>query len=311
MATNQHKVVLITGANGFIGSQLLADTKNRFPHWKIKAISRSPVPRADSWLSFQEFKKGAFPPSFFSDVNHFVHLAAIAHRKADYDSHELESVNIGFLDEILEHLNSIQLEKVVFLSSLAVSLLEKNVVLDTVAYAKAKAKAEQHLKWFAQKRLGATEIVILRPPMVYGKDAPGNFESLVRLLALPVPLPFKSLRSPRTSIHLKNLTAAIQSILESPLQSGTTTFEISDPWKESLNQFISDLQKAVSGKAKLIPFPPSVLSFLFRIIGKGSVYEKLALETNIDNSAFLSRYSWTPPIRFEARFDDLRTVIPE
>jgi hypothetical protein len=90
------------------------------------------------------------------------------------------------------------------------------------------------------------------------------------------------------------------------VQKGISTFEISDPWRESLYQFLSDLKHVISGKAKLIAFPPAFLALLLRVIKKEGLYEKLALETHIDNSPFLSRYSWNPPIRFEERFNDLR-----
>jgi nucleoside-diphosphate-sugar epimerase len=306
MDNTQGKVVLLTGANGFIGSHLLVELKKLYPQWRIKTISRRPVTGVEAWLSFEDFKNSAIPAGFFSDVNQVVHLAAVAHKKTGYDLGELEDVNVAYLEKLLSYLENPPTEKIIFLSSFAVSLLEKNILLDTFAYAEAKKRAEQALHSFGKKRANSFEIVVLRPPMVYGKGAPGNFATLVRFLALPIPLPFKSFRSPRTSIHVKNLTSAIRCVLESPVQKGISTFEISDPWRESLYQFLSDLKHVISGKAKLIAFPPAFLALLLRVIKKEGLYEKLALETHIDNSPFLSRYSWNPPIRFEERFNDLR-----
>lgn len=130
------KVVLITGPNGFIGQHLVDYLKKTHADYKIKTISRE-AHSPDS-ISYQDFISNNYDSTFFDDVTDVVHLAAIAHKFGFNDQAQLDEININYPARLLEVLKTKSLEKFIFMSSVAVSLLEKGIVLDTKAYAETK-----------------------------------------------------------------------------------------------------------------------------------------------------------------------------
>lgn len=301
------KTVLVTGPNGFIGRQLMIDISKQLSDWNIKVISRKPVENIDGFLGFERFYEGDFDSSFFSDVTHVIHLVGLAHRFKNVDPSELERINVGSLQRLLHNLNLKSLEKLIFLSSYSVSLLEQNIVLDTAQYAITKERAEAILKEWYKKTVKVFEVVILRPAMVYGPGAPGNFERIQKLLRLPVPLPFGSLDCIRSFIHVKNLSSAMISALKTPLQAGITSWELSDPWSETFGGFVRDLNRAIHGKAIILKFPISLLRIGLTLLGKKDLFCKLTLSFQVDSKPFISDFSWKPPVSFESRFEDLKS----
>jgi len=298
------KTVLITGPNGFIGRQLILDFKNQYPDWKIKVISRNPVEGVSGFLSFEDFCLGKFEDSYFEDINYLVHLAALAHRFSNINIEDLKTVNIDFLTKLLSQLKTGAIEKIVFMSSYSVSLLEKRIVLDTVDYAITKQQGERFLEGWFESNSKNCEVIILRPAMVYGSGAPGNFDRLIWLLKKPFPLPFGSLHFPRSFIHVKNLTSAVLAALETPVRSGVYRWDIADPWRETFSGFVTGLNSAISGRAKMFNFPVSLLGIILRSLGKYKLFKKITLSFEIDNKSFVQRYHWTPAIKFEHRFKD-------
>ena len=296
MMNSKKPVVLITGASGFIGRNLVSYLKAKASPFEIRT------------LSFLDFKKGIIQPDFFSGITHFVHAAGIAHRKITEETLELLKSSEHFFEMILNQLDSSDLEKAILLSSYSVSLLEKGLPSDNREYARSKEKTENFLKHACESRLTKTEAIILRPPLVYGPGAPGNFDNLLKILRLPVLLPLASLNSSRASIHVLNLCSAIETALISPQKAGTGIFEIKDPWKETLNSFLKGANTAIRGRAKLVPFPPELLSLFFKVFGKSSLLQKLTLENTIDPSDFISHFDWTPAVSYSDRFSGLASL---
>lgn len=299
------KTVLVTGPNGFIGQQLIHDLREQLPDWNIKIISRKPVEEIDGFLEFERFFAGDFDTSFFGDITHVIHLAGLAHRFKNVDSRELERVNVGFLQKLLFHLNSKLLEKLIFMSSYSVTLLEQSIVMDTAQYAVTKQNAELLLKDWYQKTSKLFEVIILRPTMVYGRGAPGNFERLQKLLKIPIPLPFGNLDRRRSFIHVRNLSSAMLSLLKAPRQAGIAVWELSDPWSETFIGFIQDLNKAIDGKAIIFKFPICLLRYGLSLLGKADLFRKLTLSFHIDVGPFIKQFNWSNVVSFESRFDDL------
>jgi nucleoside-diphosphate-sugar epimerase len=276
-----------------------------FPHWKIKTISRSSSSVEAETLDYQKFREGKFDRSFFADVSHVVHLAGLAHKFKNLNLEEIKSVNIDFFQEVLANLNLKILEKLVVMSSYSVSLLEQGVVLDTIIYAVTKQKAEEILKSWFLSNSKTPEVIILRPPMVYGKGAPGNFGRIIKLLNLPIPLPLGSFRFPRSFIQINNLTSALVAILCSPKESGISRWEISDPWVETFSGFIQELNISIQGKARIFSFPLMLFKIVLTVCGKKEAFRKLILSYQIDPGPFIQNYDWKPPVKFLDRFKGL------
>lgn len=304
---SNQKVILVTGPNGFIGKQFLEEIKQNYPDYILKVISRRSVEVANFNLNYYDFIKGNYDPLFFKNIEFVIHLASVAHRFDKLDLEELEQVNFEYLEKLLLVLNPLNLEKFIFLSSYAVSLFEKQVFLDTSAYAELKAKCERQIKIASEEKFKNTYFLILRPPLVYGKNAPGNFNSLLKLMSKPLILPFGDFHFKRSFIHLKNLTSFIRLLLKTEkFESKFNVIEISDPWDETFLSFISRLKSNTKAMALIIPIPRRLLKFCFSMIGRANIYKKLSLEFTIDYKTTKSKYNWINPIVALNSFDDLK-----
>ncbi|AUN96845.1 hypothetical protein C0V70_01735 [Bacteriovorax stolpii] len=297
------KVVLITGPNGFIGQHLVDYLKKTHADYKIKTISRE-AHSPDS-ISYQNFISNNYDSKFFDDVTDVVHLAAIAHKFGFNDQAQLDEININYPARLLEVLKTKSLEKFIFMSSVAVSLLEKGIVLDTKAYAETKKMAEAAL--IKTKQGSNVKLIFIRPPMVYGRNAPGNFERLVKLLKYPLPIPFGSMTFQKPAIHVLNLVSAIASMIQSQnLKSNSYAYELSDPFKIGFNQYLRKLNTATGGKSFIIPFPLGLLKFLLSIFGRKQLYEKLVLTYQVSNEKIEQDFDWPKPIDQGKMFNDLK-----
>lgn len=286
-----NKKILITGAGGFVGSNL---TKFFIDSGcSLKFISRKPNGLGDV-LIYDDFINGKFDKSFFDDVGVVIHLASIAHNFNIPSMEELDKVNQHFTQKILAALNNEALEKFIYLSSIAVSLLEKNIVIDTRQYGISKQKAENLLISFFKDHNPKAQLVILRPPLIYGKNAPGNFLKLLNILKKPLPLPFGSLDNRRSFLFIGNLLSAIKGIVESKSVSGAHVYEVSDPWIETTSSFMRAFKEATKAPAIIIPLPKFLLKTLLTLVGKKSIYEKLSLELVVDNQKFNKDFEWKP-----------------
>lgn len=194
-------------------------------------------------------------------------------------------MNFTYLENLLNVLKGGPLKKVVFCSSLAVSLLENNIVHDTARYGVLKKESEALLKSYFDET-SQVEVVILRPPLVYGQNAPGNFSKLVRILSLKIPLPFGSLENKRPYIHIDNLVEIFHAVILNKLPKRITYLEVKDPFDITLSDFMIELQKKVIGKNLIFKFPPFLLSFIFLMMGKKSTFDKLVFNFSVKSESF-------------------------
>lgn len=286
-----NKKILITGAGGFVGSNLTKYlVSSGYP---LKMISRSPNSLGEV-LIYDDFINGKYDKSFFDDVGIVIHLASIAHNFNIPSMAELDEVNQHFTQKLLKALNNEALEKFIYLSSIAVSLLERKIVIDTYQYGISKQKAENLLISSFKDYNFKGQLVILRPPLIYGKNAPGNFLKLLNILKKPLPLPFGSLDNKRSFLFIGNLLSAIKGVVESKSPLKSHSYEISDPWIETTSSFMRAFKEATKAPAMIIPMPKFLLKILLTLVGKKSIYEKLSLEIVVDNSKFNQDFDWTP-----------------
>lgn len=288
---NLNTKILITGAGGFVGTHLVKFLVKE--GYSLKFISRNPREEGET-LIFDEFMIGKFNETFFEDVSVVIHLAAIAHNFNFPKSEEIDKVGLHFTEKLLNAFSSSSVKKIIYLSSIAVSILDKNIILDTYQYGISKRKIEELLKNFNEKRDNTFQITILRPPLIYGKGAPGNFLKLLKLLKKPLVLPFGSFENKRSFLFIDNLVSAIGTIIRADTRRGVAVYELSDPWFCTLSSFMSDFKKASGSKVILIPFPQSLLKFLLTVIGAGALYQKLALELKVDSRKFQDDFQWKP-----------------
>jgi UDP-glucose 4-epimerase len=165
------------------------------------------------------------------------------------------------------------------------------------AYALSKWEAEQGLRRIAQET--GMEVVILRPPLVYGPGVKANFLRLLRMVERGWPLPLGSIRNRRSLLYLGNFVDAIRLCVEHPAAAGQT-FLLDDGEAISTPDLICAMGLAMGRPVHLLAAPVWVLKFVGALLGKREVVARLTGSLYVDSSAIRLRLGWTPPFSMEA-----------
>jgi len=208
-----------------------------------------------------------------------VHLANIAH--ASVDEAELQRVNVEGTRQQAEQAAAAGVRRFVYLSSAKAAAPDD-------AYGRAKLAAEQALAG-----VSGLEVVLLRPPLVYGPRVKANFLALMKLIVRGWPLPLASIENRRSLLYVGNLCDAIIRCLESPHSAGNTYF-VSDGAPITTPQLCRALGNALGRPARLFAFPPTLLELL-----AGERAMRLTRSLQGDDSAIRHGLGWRPPYTFE------------
>jgi len=208
-----------------------------------------------------------------------VHLANIAHTSAS--AADLQRVNVDGTRQQAERAAAAGVRKFVYLSSVKAAAPDD-------AYGRAKLAAEQALA-----HISGLDVVVLRPPLVYGPGVKANFLALMRAVSRGWLLPFASIENRRSLLYVGNLCDAIVHCLEIPRAAGRTYF-LSDGRAVSTPELCRALGNALGRSARLVPFPPPWLELL-----GGDRARRLTRSLEIDDGAIRQELGWRPPYTFE------------
>ena len=135
--------------------------------------------------------------------------------------------------------------------------------------------------------------VVLRPPLVYGPEARGNFERLVAMVARGVPLPLAAIETRRSLVFVGNLVDAIVRCLDHPAAAGET-FMVSDGEEVSTPDLVRRIGRAIGRPARLFPVPPALLSLGGTLLGRGDDVARLRDDLVVDRSKIRVVLGWSP-----------------
>jgi len=297
--------VLVTGATGFVGSRLIQAFKDS-PGIDALAALRD-VERASGvpveFLVVGEIFAGTDWMVALQGVDVIVHLAGRAHVMKESPTDALakfRTVNLEGTAALARQAIEAGVKRFIFISSIGVNgahtikrpFDEASVAAPHADYAISKFEAEQALQEIAEK--SAMEWVIIRPPLVYGAQAPGNFRRLLKLISLGLPLPFASVENLRSMISLENLVHFLLLCTTHPA-AANQLFLISDGIELSTPELISVLAKGMGLKARLLPCPPALIRWGANLLGRGALYTQLCDSLIIDSSKAKSLLDWSPP----------------
>jgi nucleoside-diphosphate-sugar epimerase len=278
--------VIVTGASGFIGSGLVSKLGT--------AGARALSVREGGW-------PGRLGEIRFEGAT-LVHLGGRAH-KAGTDAAGIDEDNRATTLALAELARSRGLKRFVFVSSVKVHgessrrpLTETDPLLPGDPYARAKRDAEAGLAGIAETT--GLEVVVLRPPLVYGPGVRGNFLALLELARSPWPLPFASLANRRSLVSRANLIAAIEACVAHPQAPGRT-FLVSDGAPVSTAQLVTAMRAAMGRAPALFAFPAAGLRALAALTGRQDAAGKLIESLEVDDSHLRSALGWRPVQGFE------------
>jgi UDP-glucose 4-epimerase len=293
--------VLVTGASGFIGRPLA--TALAHAGYRVRAAARErsglSFPPAVELVALPDLAQPADGRALLAGVDAVVHVAAIAHVGSDIPEATYDRVNHIATAELARAAGVAGVSRFVFISSTRAQagamadhpLRETDEPRPTDAYGRSKLAAE------AAVRAAGVPFTILRPALVYGPGAKGNLASLMRLTALPLPLPVGAFANRRSLVALDNLIAAVRFALENA-RAPNETFLVADPDALTVAELVAMLRAAQGRKPWLVPVSPTLLKSAFGLIGQGDAFDRLAGELVVDSSKLRSA-GWQPVVKTE------------
>lgn len=288
--------VLLSGATGFIGSNVLSLDKEHL-------IKRCIV-RADSRyrLSVEQYiidgiDENTCWANAFEGIDSIIHLAGIAHNKSTFQSDIFKINTLGTL-KFAQDAALFGVKRFVFVSTASIYNIENGFSLQT----KSKYDAEAGLKKIAAET--GLEIVIVRPTLVYGSNAPGNFGSLTKLVKKVPFLPFGLTNNKRDFIAVQNLTDLLLTCAKHPHAAGHTFFA-SDGQSVSTKTFTNAIAKGLNKSLIQIPIPISLMRLGSKLIGKSAMAEQFIGNSEVDSSNVQEILGWTSPYTMEQAMQSL------
>jgi UDP-glucose 4-epimerase len=164
------------------------------------------------------------------------------------------------------------------------------------AYGVSKMEAEQGLREIARQT--GMEVVIIRPPLVYGPGVKANFAAMMRWLKRGVPLPLGAIHNQRSLVALDNLVDLILTCLTHPAATNQT-FLVSDGEDVSTTELLRRMGQAMGKTARLLPVPASWLKVAASLVGKGDVAQRLCGSLQVDISKTRELLGWVPPVSLD------------
>ncbi|MCK1466613.1 MULTISPECIES: NAD-dependent epimerase/dehydratase family protein [unclassified Bradyrhizobium] len=298
------QIVLLTGANGFIGRHLAPALLRE--GWEVRGTVRKPA-KMDHEIVLKSIGAGTDWGPALAGVGAVIHLAARVHHKHDEHAARLyRDVNIEGTLNLARSAAKAGVRHFIFLSTVLVHgrsndgrapFNEEDDLTPVGLYGMSKAAAERGLRMLA--RDSAMRISIIRPPLVYGFGAKGNFALLARAVNLGLPLPFAAIRNQRAFLAVQNLSSFILRRLANP--DPTSNFEIflvADGQQISTPEFIERLGTASGKSPRLFRAHPDLLSWLFKALGRQDTHDSLlgSLKLNISKAIATG---WKPQVSIE------------
>lgn len=297
--------VLVTGATGFVGRALCSTAASSGLNVRGLVRQQGVLAAGVEQLIVEGFDDLGVLRTAMEGIDVVVHAAARAHVLRDRSIDPLEEfrkVNVRGTMNVAAQAAEAGARRFVFISSVGVNgsetvdrpYLATDVPRPESAYAISKYEAELHLhKWATETGM---EVVIIRPPLVYGPSAPGNFGTLMRWLMRGIPLPLGAVTSNRRSfVALDNLIDLIIACIDHPA-AANQTFLVSDGEDLSTTDLLRRLSKAMNAHARLLPVPPALLHMGAGWIGKSDMAQRLLGSLQVDIAATCQTLDWTPHI---------------
>lgn len=301
--------LLITGARGFIGRAVCAGLSER--QERVRGVVRN-MPEC-GFGQYELIELGDIGPATdwsgaLKGVQVVIHLAArqqVRHYSAADGLAAFRAVNVEGTLNLARQAVAVGVKRFLFVSSVKVNgectqtgraFTEVDPPKPQDAYAQSKYEAELGLREIA----AATnmQIVIIRPPLVYGPEVKANFAALMRAVQRGWPLPLAAVHNKRSLVALDNLVDFILTCVHH-LQAANQTFLVSDGHDLSTAELVRGLALAAGVPARLLPVPVWMLRAGAALLGKGDAVQRLCGNLQVDISKAHNLLGWMPPVSVE------------
>ena len=296
--------ILITGFNGFVGTKLSQTLVDK----ELVLLGRHKPEICPHPFYHYEFSAQSRCDEAVKGVDVVIHCAARVHMMDDNSSDplaECREVNTFGSLNLARQAAAAGVKRFIFISSIKVNgegtLTGKPYTPFDRAkasdpYGISKAEAEVALRQLAAET--QMEVVIIRPPLVYGPGVKANFAAMLKLAQKNLPLPLGAIYNKRSMVALDNLVNLIVTGIDHP-KAANQTFLVSDDQDVSTTELLQMMTRAAGKKPWLIPVPMSWLKLAGKLTGKQAVIDRLCGNLQVDITHTKETLGWKPPITVE------------
>lgn len=292
-------VVVVTGASGFVGNVLVQRLKTEAA-WECRPLKLPPAaltesPPADLRIGLPEL----------AGAQVVVHLAARVHVMQDASSDPLRAFRLANVHGTVNLARAVAAQGVnrfIYISSVKVhgeqslaghAFTESDAPAPADPYAVSKWEAETALHQIAHET--GMQVVVIRPPLVYGPRVKANFAALMRAVRRGLPLPLGSLQNRRSLVGVDNLADLIIRCMDHAA-AANQVFLASDGDDLSSAELVHRLARAMGRPARLLPVPPALLLAVGSLLGRRAAVERLCGNLQVDNAKARTLLGWQPPL---------------
>ena len=300
--------VLVTGGNGFLGSAVLRELQAKGID-SIGAVRKHYGENpAEEFIQVGDINAHTDWTEALIGVEAVVHCAARVHvmnEQADNALEAFREVNVEGTLKLARSAAAAGVKRLLFISSIKVNgegtrpgrlFRYDDAPAPEDAYGQSKAEAEAGL--LSVSRETGLEVVVIRPPLVYGPGVKANFAALMKLAGKNLPLPLGAVRNKRSMVALDNLVSLIVTCINHP-SAANRTFLVSDGQDLSTTELLTLMTRATGKTPRLLPVPMSWLALAASFLGKKDIADRLFGSLQVDISHTEKTLGWVPPISVE------------
>jgi len=300
--------VLITGAYGFVGKPLCAELQRRGLSVRAAMRSHGQLSANGETAIVGEINPETKWADALRGVDTVIHLAARVHVMKDTAADPLTEflkVNLYGTSNLAQQAASAGVKRLVFVSSIKVNgeqtmdarpFAESDEPDPRDPYAISKLQAEQVLQRVARET--GLEVVIVRPPLVYGPGVKGNFIRLLAAIDKEIPLPLAGAHNLRSLVYVGNLVDALIACATHPAAAGQT-YLVSDGEDVSTAMLVEKIAHVLGRKSRSFYLPPGLLRTAATVVGRAEQLDRLFGSLRVNDHKLRRELGWMPPYSME------------
>ena len=302
--------ILVTGASGFVGRAVLGALKGQ-PQHELRAALRAErdLGPGVECVRIGDIGEDTDWRATLDGRDVVIHTAARVHvmRETAADAlAEFRKINVAASLNLARQAARAGVRRFIFISSIKVNgegrpdgrpYSGDDEPAPADAYGLSKLEAEHGLRELAAGT--GMEVVIIRPPLVYGPGVKANFLSMMRCLSRGMPLPLGAVHNRRSLVALDNLVDLILACIEHPA-AANQVFLVSDGEDLSTSELLQRMGRALGKPARLLPVPVPLLDLGARLVGRASLAQRLCGSLQVDIGKTRTLLGWTPPVSVDA-----------
>ncbi|ROP20118.1 UDP-glucose 4-epimerase family protein [Vibrio crassostreae] len=298
--------VLVTGSTGFVGSRVVELARER--DWNVTSVVRKQIEPLTNSLVIPSIDGSTDWSGAFEGVDCIVHCAARVHQMNESEQDALtayrETNTLGTLN-LAKQAAEAGVKRFVLVSSIKVNgeftepgspFLPNLDNIPRDPYGLSKYEAEVELAKLSKDT--GLEVVIIRPPLVYGPGVKANFLSMMRLIEKGIPLPFGAIHNKRSLVYLDNLSSLILTCCDHPSAPGHT-FLASDDHDVSTTQLMRTIALSMGKSPRLAPIPMSWIQLAAAVLNKKHIAQRVCGSLQVEIRTTKEILGWKPPVNFE------------